>query len=230
MPTKKAVIVYTVFVGGQFLLAFFMPGVWQKGLPLAHENNRVLDYYCNAYTSVYLTAALVGLAHYTGVFNLAEVIDLYGPLLTTASISGFALAAVTYLFGDQYRMSGNLIYDYFMGSTLNPRVGIVDIKMFAEIRVSWTILFALAMGAVAKQYQDYGYVSGNTWLIAYGTGLYLNACAKVRRCFFAPPSPPPHTDSGCAHRKQGEQYIPQTWGELLLPLIHCGDVVSTANL
>lgn len=187
MPTKKAVIVYIVFVGGQFLLAFFMPGVWQKGLPLAHENNRVLDYYCNAYTSVYFTAALVGLAHYTDVFNLAEVIDLYGPLLTTASISGFALAAVTYLFGDQYRMSGNLIYDYFMGSTLNPRVGIVDIKMFAEIRVSWTILFALAMGAVAKQYQDYGYVSGNTWLFAYGTGLYLNACAK------------------------GEQYIPQTW-------------------
>lgn len=76
-------------------------------------------------------------------------------------------------------MSGNLIYDYFMGSTLNPRIGKVDIKMWAEIRISWTLLFALAMGAVAKQYQEYGYVSPNVLLFAYGTGLYLNACAKV---------------------------------------------------
>ncbi|GJN94350.1 hypothetical protein Rhopal_007424-T1 [Rhodotorula paludigena] len=187
MPTQRAWAVYLTFVGGQFLLAFVMPGVWQKGLPLSHAGGKTLDYYCNAYTSLYATVALVASAHYTGVFNLAEVIDLYGPLLTVASISGFALAAATYVTGERYRMSGNLVYDYFMGSTLNPRVGIVDIKMFCEIRVSWTILSALAFGAVAKQYQEYGHVSGNLWLFAYGTGLYLNACAK------------------------GEQYIPQTW-------------------
>jgi len=76
-------------------------------------------------------------------------------------------------------MSGNWIYDYFMGSTLNPRIGSVDIKMFAEIRISWTLLFAIAMGAVSKQFELYGRVSGNAWLFALGTGLYLNACAKV---------------------------------------------------
>ena len=84
-----------------------------------------------------------------------------------------------YVFGDNYRMSGNWIYDYFMGSTLNPRIGSVDIKMFCEIRISWTLLFAIAMGAVSKQYELYGRVSGNAWLFAYGTALYLNACAKV---------------------------------------------------
>lgn len=72
-----------------------------------------------------------------------------------------------------------------MGATLNPRIGLVDIKMFFEIRVSWSILFALAMGAVAKQYQEYGYVSGNTALFAYGVGIYWNACGKVRRPLFA---------------------------------------------
>jgi delta24(24(1))-sterol reductase len=35
------------------------------------------------------------------------------------------------------------------------------------------------MGAVAKQYQDYGYVSLNLALFSWGTGMYLNACAKV---------------------------------------------------
>ncbi|GAA5820820.1 hypothetical protein JCM11251_001829 [Rhodosporidiobolus azoricus] len=189
MPTKRSVALYCIFLFGQLFLAFIMPGVLQKGLPLPHLGNKVLDYHCNAYTSLYATIALVAAAHYyhLGGFDMAELIDLYGPLLTTASIAGFGLAAITYVFGERYRMSGSLIYDYFMGSTLNPRIGTVDIKMFCEIRVSWTILFALAMSAVVKQYEEYGYVSGNTALFAYGTWLYLNACAK------------------------GEQYIPQTW-------------------
>ncbi|GAA5942691.1 hypothetical protein JCM10213_005944 [Rhodosporidiobolus nylandii] len=189
MPTQRSVALYTIFLVVQLLLAFVMPGVLQKGLPLPHLGNKALDYHCNAYTSVYTTIALVAAAHYfhIGGFNMGEVIDLYGPLLTTASIAGFLLAAVTYVFGERYRMSGNLVYDYFMGSTLNPRIGTVDIKMFCEIRISWTLLFALAMGAVTKQYEQYGYVSGNTALFAWGTFIYLNACAK------------------------GEQYIPQTW-------------------
>ncbi|GAA6013064.1 hypothetical protein JCM10207_006157 [Rhodosporidiobolus poonsookiae] len=188
-PTKRATAIYLIFLFGQLFLAFIMPGVQQKGLPLAHKGGKVLNYHCNAYTATYATMALVFAAHYYRLagFDMAELIDLYGPLLTVASISGFTLAALTYVTGEHYRMSGNLIYDYFMGSSLNPRIGIVDIKMFCEIRVSWSILFALAMSAVAKQYQEYGYVSGNTALFAYGTWLYLNACCK------------------------GEQYIPQTW-------------------
>jgi Delta24(24(1))-sterol reductase len=35
------------------------------------------------------------------------------------------------------------------------------------------------MGACAKQHQDYGYVSPNLALFSWGTGMYLNACAKV---------------------------------------------------
>ncbi|GAA5929696.1 hypothetical protein JCM1841_005940 [Sporobolomyces salmonicolor] len=186
-PTKRATGLYLSFLLLQLLLALVMPGVRQQGLPVDHLGGKTLTYHCNAYSSVYATAALVALAHFKGIFDLSEIIDLYGPLLSVASISGFTLAAVVYLFGDNYRMSGNVIYDYFMGSTLNPRIGTVDIKMFAEIRISWTLLFAIAMGAVVKQYETYGYVGGNAWLFAYGTGLYLNACAK------------------------GEQYIPQTW-------------------
>ncbi|GAA5871723.1 hypothetical protein JCM8547_008124 [Rhodosporidiobolus lusitaniae] len=188
-PTMRATTLYLTFVLLQLVLAFVMPGVKQKGLPLPHQNNLKLDYYCNAYTSTYATIALVAGAHYLhlGGFHLSEAIDLYGPLLTVASISGFSLAAVIYLFGENYRMTGNPIYDYFMGSTLNPRIGIVDIKMFAEIRISWTILFAFAMANVVKQWEEYGRVSGNAALFAWGVFIYLNACLK------------------------GEQYIPQTW-------------------
>lgn len=178
-PTIPAANLYLSLILLQLLLAFTMPGFIQEGLPVSSLGGKTLKYNCNAFVSLYATIIIVGTCHFTSIFNLADIIELYGPLLTVASITGFVLAGIIYILGDGYRMSGNLIYDYFMGSILNPRLGSVDIKMWAEIRISWTLLFALAMGAVAKQYQDYGYVSANVILFAYGTGLYLNACAKV---------------------------------------------------
>lgn len=162
-----------------------MPGVQQRGLPVSSLGGKTLNYNCNALASFYATIVVVGVAHYTGTFRLSEIVGLYGPLLTIANMTGFILAGVIFVLGGGlkkgggYRMSGNLIYDYFMGASLNPRIGIVDIKMWAEIRISWVLLWMLALGGVAKQYEDYGYVSPNIILFAYGTGLYLNACAKV---------------------------------------------------
>jgi hypothetical protein len=61
--------------------------------------------------------------------------------MTVAIISGFAVTFTVYIVtiiqGKQYRMSGNLMYDLFMGAALNPRLGRVDLKMFAEVRVPW---------------------------------------------------------------------------------------------
>lgn len=165
-----------------------MPGVTQRGLPVSSLGGATLSYHCNAYVSLYATIAIVASLHFSGIFNLGDIIDLYGPLLSVASLSGFGLAAVIYgaeVWGTKeggYRMSGNVVYDYFMGACLNPRVLGVDVKMWAEIRISWILLWALAMGAVVKQWQEYGFVSPNVVLFAYGTGLYLNACAKVS-CF-----------------------------------------------
>ena len=47
--------------------------------------------------------------------------------------------------GQTHRMSGNAVYDYFMGAILHPRLfgGRLDIKMFAEVRGwSWRGRFA----------------------------------------------------------------------------------------
>lgn len=184
-PTYKATALYFSLIALQLVLAFTMPGVQQQGLPVASLGGKTLTYNCNALSSFYATVVIVGTAHFTGLFNLADIIDLYGPLLTVASMTGFILAAAVYATGERYRMSGSLIYDYFMGSTLNPRIGSVDIKMWAEIRISWVLLWMLALGGVAKQYEVYGYVSPNIILFAYGSGLYLNACAKV--CHFTVP-------------------------------------------
>lgn len=185
----RSATLYFSFLAIQLVLAFTMPGVKQVGLPVAGLGGRTLEYHCNALASFYVTILVVAGAHFSGLVHLGELIDLYGPLYTTASMTGFGLAAIFYLTGEQYRMSGNVIYDYFMGSSLNPRIGIVDIKMWAEIRISWMLLWLLALGAAARQYEQHGFVSANAILFIYGTLLYLNATCKVcavGACFVGP--------------------------------------------
>ena len=57
------------------------------------------------------------------------------------------------------RMSGNFIYDVFMGAALNPRIRPVDLKMWAEVRIPWVIVFFLAVSGACKQYELYGAVA-----------------------------------------------------------------------
>lgn len=61
--------------------------------------------------------------------------DNFGRMMVTAMFSGDFVALVIYLWGigsgKQVRMSGNIFYDFFMGSILNPRLGKIDLKLFA---------------------------------------------------------------------------------------------------
>ncbi|MCJ1484435.1 erg24, C-14 sterol reductase [Schaereria dolodes] len=74
--------------------------------------------------------------------------------------------------------SGNLIYDWFIGRELNPRItlpvfGTIDIKVFCELRpgmLGW-ILFDLAF--VAHQYKLYGQISDSMILVTVFQTLYV---------------------------------------------------------
>lgn len=56
-------------------------------------------------------------------------------MMVTSMISGDIVSVVIYMWGivskKELRMTGNIFYDFFMGSILNPRLGILDIKLFA---------------------------------------------------------------------------------------------------
>jgi len=97
------------------------------------------------------------------MFHLTGIIDNYGHLMTVAMIYGFGVSIFTYLHAvvteTTIRMSGNVIYDLFMGATLNPRLGPVDLKMWAEVRIPWVIVFYLAISGACKQYDTLGYVT-----------------------------------------------------------------------
>ena len=178
-PNLYAWKVYTGLIIFQLTLAWVLPGYMQEGLPVPSLGYKTLVYNCNALQSIYVTMVTSAVLHYTGIFRLTEIIDNYGHLMTVAIIYGFGISFGMYFItvaqGKQMRMSGNFIYDVFMGAALNPRIGPVDLKMFAEVRIPWVIVFFLAVSGACKQYEKYGYVTPNMLFMCLATWLYLNA-------------------------------------------------------
>lgn len=80
--------------------------------------------------------------------------DNLGPLTSVSMIWGNIVSILIYcscyIFKKVNRPSGNIIYDFFMGIYLNPRIFNLDLKMWAEIRVSWILLFLLTLSAGLK--------------------------------------------------------------------------------
>ncbi|OCF55613.1 delta24(24(1))-sterol reductase [Kwoniella mangroviensis CBS 10435] len=193
-PTKFAWVTYCGLTAIQLIFAQFMPGLTQNGLPVPSLGYKALPYHCNALYSWYATLLLAYGLHKTGVYRLPWIIENYGPIMTVALIVSFSVSILIDVCGRLFhyggkpmRLSGNVIYDHFMGITLNPRLGRIDLKMFAEVRVPWVLLFLISLSGVVKQYEEFGRVSYNMWHMLLATGLYINACAK------------------------GEHMIPQTW-------------------
>ncbi|KIR81692.1 delta24(24(1))-sterol reductase [Cryptococcus gattii EJB2] len=193
-PTKFAFITYWGLTAIQLVFAAVMPGMYQNGLPVPSLNYKTLPYKCNALYSWYSTLILVGVLHKTGIYRLPWIIENFGHIMTVSIITSYSVSIIIDVFarvfkygGGPLRMSGNIFYDHFMGVSLNPRLGIVDLKMFAEVRVPWVLLFLFALSATVKQYEEAGRVTYNVIHFLLATGLYINACAKA------------------------EQMIPQTW-------------------
>lgn len=185
-PTLYAAKIYILFFLWQALLAYVMPGVKAKGFPIPSECNRQLEYLCNGVSSFYLTLVAAALIHYYDIWRLTEIVDNFGPIMTVAIIVGNVLSWITYvvtiLFGKPHRMSGNVLYDMFMGAPLNPRIGRLDLKMFVEIRIPWVILFFISVSAALKQYDTYGYISAPLLFMVLAHYLYVNACMKGEEC------------------------------------------------
>lgn len=101
----------------------------------------------------------------------------YIQLLTTNILIAYGLATFVYIRSFSVKAgnsdkrelalgghSGNVLYDFFIGRELNPRitlpyVGEVDIKSWMELRPGMLGWIMLDLAFMAKQYKSYGYVS-----------------------------------------------------------------------
>ena len=186
VPDWTSVYMYFGFVALEVLFAYTLPGPTVKGLPVPSEGNKQYEYHCNALSSWYCSLLILFSLHYTGLAPLTLIADHFGHMMVLAMLFSDIVAVLVYIAGVKMhkttRMSGSLIYDFFMGAWLNPRIGSLDLKLFAEIRVSWMTLFFLTLSAAAKQYFSLGYVSSSMGVVLLAHFLYSNACMKGEEC------------------------------------------------
>jgi len=196
IPSGKSWMVYFMFFFAQLAFAAYLPGVAIHGLPINKAGKRLL-YYCNGYVSYYVVLLSLLLLQYYGLFDLAHIADNLGEYLIAGIVIGNVSSIYWYLYGvftePPTTRTKNIIYDFFMGTALYPRIGFfpfgheIDIKMVAEIRWSWLTLMCLTLSCAVKQYQTLGYITKEMGVMLLAHWLYSNATVK------------------------GEHYIPATW-------------------
>lgn len=174
-PTGASLILYFGWFALQAMLQVAAPGKVLQGLPLADGSR--LSYRMNGWFSFCSTFVVAGALVATGWISPTVLYDQFGPLLTTANLFAFALAVFMYLLGKRSRTperrSGNLLYDYFLGTALNPRIGSFDLKLFCESRPGLILWVLIDLSMAAEQYRRQGAVTTPMLLVIAFQFLYV---------------------------------------------------------
>jgi protein-S-isoprenylcysteine O-methyltransferase Ste14 len=168
-PTLTSVLLY----GGWFLLQvglqLWAPGNWVKGAPVPDGSR--LNYKMNGWFSWWVTLALAAALVGLGWISPTILHDQFGPLMTTVNIFTFLLCVYLYYVGKQQetadRPTGRPVYDYFMGTALNPRNGSFDWKLFCEARPGLILWVLINFSLAAKQYELHGTVTTPMILVCF---------------------------------------------------------------
>jgi len=216
IPDVKTWGAYFSFFFFQILLAAYVPGWIGEGVPIDSKGTRK-RYLCNGYLCYYICLWGFFLMHNLRYFyeetHLSDIFGQYippeslefykathlcenfGRYITAAIMVADITSIFWYVFGintetneEHAARTKNVVYDFFIGTILYPRIGIVDIKMIAECRWSWLTLMLLTTSCAVKQAEDNnGWITKEMGMMVLAHWLYSNATVK------------------------GEHYIPCTW-------------------
>ena len=161
LPTLESIALLGAWLAIQFALYVFGPGPVVQGRP-AHNGEqaeyRINGLFAFAVSTVALVAAL-----YFELFSAKWVLSQWGPMLTLCTLFAVGAAAWSHVAGRRRgaleRSTGNGIYDFFLGTILNPRLGRHDLKFFFESRVGMGIWAAFAVILPAAQLEMHGSLS-----------------------------------------------------------------------
>ena len=170
-PTWEASVGYALWVVFQAFLYMVLPGPISTG-QLTPAGN-LLKYKTNGLRAWLVTHIVFLAAGFFGYLDLAIIakhfeglffaFNVYGFLL---SIFAFAKAHLAPSYPGDCKFSGSLIFDFFVGIELNPRLGEhFDLKLFHNGRpgiVAWTLI---DISYTALQYQKFGRVTNSMLLV-----------------------------------------------------------------
>lgn len=69
--------------------------------------------------------------------------------------------------------SGSVLYDWYIGRELNPRIGAWDIKLFCELRPGMLLLFLINLACLHHQYHSQGSVTDSLVLVNLLQAFYI---------------------------------------------------------
>lgn len=144
-----AVLIEVVWLVGHGIFYLCPIGKRVKGMTL--RNGKVLEYNINAIHAFCICHVAALLAHVSGVYNLAELTDMYNSLMLASILISAVMSVAFYI--ASYRSehvltalggnSGCVVYDFWVGRELNPRTGFLDWKFMCELRpglIGWSLL------------------------------------------------------------------------------------------
>jgi delta14-sterol reductase/lamin-B receptor len=155
----------------QLTLDVVLPGRDYTGLVQRDGVRR--SYRLNGMLSLLVTLSVLAGLIASGVLHGAAVVEQLGALLITSILSSYLFSLVLYRFGKPTRAgAGDVIYGYFMGTALNPRVGRVDLKMFMESKIAMSGWLVLTILMAHAEYERAGAVSLPMMLVVGFQALY----------------------------------------------------------
>lgn len=178
-PTPTAFAWLTGFIGFELVLDVLLPGRSYTGHPQKDGKRR--GYRLNGFASLVVTLAALGALLGTGLLEGTDAVAELGPLLVTSILLTYGFSVFLYLYGrrepcpEAPHLTGGsrLVYDYFMGTGLNPRIGRVDLKMFMESKIAMTGWLVLTLLMAHAEYQRTGALSVPMALVCLFQALYV---------------------------------------------------------
>lgn len=174
----KVFLVYTAWVLYQWLLYLIVPGPVIEGTELKNKQKTRLGYRINALRCFIVTALTLASLVIAGFLSPTYAYDNFIYLLTASIVFAFGLSVILYVHsiltiprsetsGDEDPLkalshtgnSGNVFFDFWMGRTLNPRLGFLDLKYVCELRPGLILWAVMNFSMAAKQYELHGFVS-----------------------------------------------------------------------
>jgi protein-S-isoprenylcysteine O-methyltransferase Ste14 len=159
--TTRSVTLYVAWLLFQALLQIGAPGKSHMGVPLSDGTR--LRHRMNGWFSFWFTVGLALLLVQLGWIPATILYDEFGSLLTVVQIFAFAFSGFLFFYGKTSKTpekrTGNALYDYFIGTALNPRLGRFDFKLFCESRPGLILWVLVNLSFAAKQYELHGTVT-----------------------------------------------------------------------
>ncbi|XP_018558896.1 delta(14)-sterol reductase LBR isoform X1 [Lates calcarifer] len=154
------VILWILF---QAVLYILPVGKLSEGMPL--RSGERLKYRTNGFFAIVVSAVAVAAAVYQGVdltYIHSHFLQLaVASFLISVLLSVYLYVRSRYTSPEQLALggnSGNVVYDFFKGRELNPRIKDFDLKFFCEMRpglIGWCLInFAMALAEMKKQGLD----------------------------------------------------------------------------